>query len=68
MKKNMSSTDSTIRFVIAGIIVVLYLAKMITGTVGLVLLILAAIFVVTGFIGFCPLYAPFGISTRKKEL
>ena len=63
MKKNMGSTDRVIRFIIAAIIAVLYFTDFISGTLGLVLLVLAGVFVLTSFISFCPLYAPFGLST-----
>ena len=67
MKKNMGSADRVIRFLIAALIGVLYFTEIISGTFGLVLLILAIIFLVTSFISFCPLYWPFGISTCKKK-
>lgn len=63
MKKNMGSADRIVRFVIAAIIAVLYFTGTISGTWGIVLLVLAGVFVLTSFISFCPLYAPFGIST-----
>lgn len=63
MKKNMGITDRVIRLIIAAIIVLLYFTKVITGTLGIVLIALAGIFVLTSFISFCPIYAPFGIST-----
>lgn len=63
MKKNMGTTDRVIRFIIAVIIGVLYYTGVISGTLGIVLLVLAGIFVLTSFISFCPLYAPFGISS-----
>jgi hypothetical protein len=63
MKKNMGSTDKIVRILIAVLIVFLFYTNVITGTLGIVLLILAAIFVATSFISFCPLYLPFGIST-----
>lgn len=59
----MGSADRIIRIIIAAIIGVLYFTGTITGTIGIVLLVLAGVFVLTGFISFCPLYAPFGIST-----
>ena len=67
MKSNMGLTDKTIRIAIAAIIGILYFTKVISGTLGIVLLGLAVIFVITSFISFCPLYAPFGISTCKKK-
>lgn len=66
MKKNMGGADRVIRVIIAAIIAVLYFTKVIPGTLGIVLLALAGIFVLTSLISFCPLYAPFGINTCKK--
>ncbi len=63
MKKNMGSTDRVIRFIIAAVIAVLYFTNVISGTLGLVLLVLGGVFVLTSFISFCPLYAPFGLSS-----
>lgn len=67
MKKNMGSIDKIIRLVIAVTILVLYVTETITGVSGTVLLLLAAIFATTGFISFCPLYLPFGLSTRRNK-
>lgn len=67
MKPNMGSIDKIIRIIIAVAIVALFLTHVISGTLGIILLVLASIFVLTSFISFCPLYLPFGISTRKKE-
>lgn len=67
MKKNMGTTDKVIRILVALGIVGLYVANVISGTIAIVLLLLAGIFILTSFISFCPLYRPFGISTRKKE-
>ena len=63
MKKNMGSADRIIRVIVAAIIAFLYFTGTITGTLGTVLLIFAAVFVLTSFVSFCPLYAPFGISS-----
>lgn len=59
----MGSADRIIRVIIAAIIGVLYFTGTISGTLGMVLLILAVVFVLTSVISFCPLYAPFGIKT-----
>lgn len=67
MKKNMGKVDKTIRILIATLIAVLYLTKTITGTLGIVLLVLATVFVFTSLIGFCPLYLPFGIKTCSNR-
>lgn len=63
MKKNMGSADRIIRGIIAAIIVILFFTNVISGTLGVLLLVLAVIFLVTSIVSFCPLYAPFGIRT-----
>lgn len=67
MKKNMGTIDKAIRIIIAVIIAALYFTDVLTGTLGIVLLILAGVFVLTSLIGFCPLYVPFGLNTGKKK-
>ncbi|MBL0013556.1 MAG: DUF2892 domain-containing protein [Flavobacterium sp.] len=66
MKKNMGYTDKKIRITIAIAIAILYFTGVITGVLGLVLLVLGVVFVLTSLVSFCPLYVPFGISTCKK--
>lgn len=66
LNKNMGTLDRIIRLVIAAVIAVLYFTGNLSGLAAIILGILAIIFVVTSFISFCPLYLPFGISTRKK--
>ena len=67
MKLNMGKTDRIIRLIIAAVIVILYFTGQISGIAAIILGIIAVIFILTGAIGYCPLYAPFKISTRKKE-
>lgn len=68
MKPNMGRLDRLFRIVAALVIAYLYFfTDMIEGPLGVGLLVVAAIFVLTSFIGFCPLYAPFGMSTRKPK-
>jgi hypothetical protein len=67
MKPNMGTTDKIIRIAIAALVAVLYFTNVISGTVGIILLVLAAVFVLTSLISFCPLYLPFGINTGKKK-
>lgn len=66
MAKNMGSVDRGIRLILAAVVVILYLTGVISGVWAIILGILAAVFVVTSFVGFCPLYAPFKLSTRGK--
>ncbi|MEQ8361049.1 MAG: DUF2892 domain-containing protein [Cytophagales bacterium] len=70
MKRNMGSADRIIRVIIAAIIATLYFTNILTGTLGIVLLVLAGIFVMTSLISFCPLYTIFGLRTcpMKKDL
>ena len=63
----MGTVDKVVRILAAVIIAGLYFANIISGTVAIILLILAGIFILTSFMSFCPLYLPFGISTRKKR-
>ena len=67
MKKNMGTIDKVVRILVAIAIAGLYFANIISGTVAIILLILAGVFILTSFMSFCPLYYPFGISTRRKE-
>ncbi len=67
MKKNMGSTDRIIRFIVAAIFIVLYFTNTVTGIWGIVLLIVAGIFILTSFVSFCPIYAPFGLSTCPNK-
>lgn len=65
LKKNMGTTDRIIRIVVAVALGVLYFTGAISGTWGLVGLILGIVFLLTSFVSFCPLYLPFGIRTNK---
>lgn len=67
MKKNMGSADRIIRLLIAIVVGVLYFTGTISGTLGIVLLVLAVIFLLTSFISFCPLYTLFGINTCARK-
>lgn len=67
MKLNMGGADRIIRVLIAVAIAVLYFTNVITGTLAIVLLIVGAVFLLTSVVGFCPLYAPFGIRTCPKK-
>ena len=67
MKKNMGTADKAIRLLVVVVIAILFITKVLTGTLAIILLVLAAIFLLTSFISFCPLYLPFGINTDKKK-
>ncbi len=65
MTKNMGTVDRVVRTLIAVLIGVLYFTNVISGTVAIVLGIVAVVFLVTSFVSWCPAYLPFKLSTRK---
>jgi hypothetical protein len=67
MKQNMGSMDRIIRVAVAVLVAVLYFTGVISGTVAIILGILAIVFLLTSVVGFCPLYAPFKLSTIGKK-
>jgi hypothetical protein len=67
MKKNMGLIDKVIRVLVAVVVFALYFTNVISGAVGIILMVVAAIFIITSLLGFCPIYLPFGLSTAKKE-
>lgn len=67
MKKNMGTVDKTIRILVAAIVALLYFTGVISGTLAIVLLVFAVIFVLTSLFSVCPLYPLLGMNTRKKE-
>jgi hypothetical protein len=67
MKKNVGGIDKVIRILLALVIAVLFFTQVITGTLAIILLILAGILILTSFISFCPIYWPFGLSTNKTK-
>ncbi|MGJ3233468.1 YgaP family membrane protein [Marivirga sp.] len=66
MKANMGTADKTVRIILAIVVGVLYYFGIISGTLAIILGIFAVVFIATSFISFCPLYLPFGITTRRK--
>ena len=67
MKTNIGSIDRIIRVMLAIAVVALYAANVISGTVAIVLLTLAGIFILTSVVSFCPVYFLFGLSTLRKR-
>jgi hypothetical protein len=63
MKKNMGTVDRVVRAVLALVMVGLYFGNIVTGTLGIVLMAAAGIFLLTSLISFCPLYTLIGFST-----
>ena len=67
MKKNLNSIDRVIRLIAFVIFAALYFGGYVTGTVGIVLLVLGIVLAITAIIDFCPIYFIFGLSTRAKD-
>ena len=65
MNKNMGTIDRIIRVILAIVVILLYLAGTITEVAAIILGFIAAIFIITSIVGYCPLYVPLKISTRK---
>jgi len=66
MKRNMSNVDRIVRVVVAALFAYLYFAGIVTGGLGIVLVVLGAVFVLTSVVSFCPIYAMFKLSTFKN--
>lgn len=66
MKKNVISADRIIRFVIAAVLIGAYFGGFITGTIGILGLVVAAIMAFTAAISFCPVYAVLGLMGGSK--
>ncbi len=66
MKRNMSNIDRIVRVVVAALFAYLYFSGVVTGALGIVLLVVGVVFVLTAVVSFCPLYAMFKLSTFKS--
>ena len=67
MKKNMGTIDRVVRIALAVAVLVLFLTHAISGPVAIVLGVIAAVLVLTSFVGVCPLYIPLKLSTLAKN-
>jgi len=67
MKKNMGMVDRIVRVALAVVFISLIFAGQVQGTLAVIMGVLAAVFVITSVVAFCPLYLPFGISTHRKQ-
>lgn len=65
MQKNVGNIDRIVRILAAVAIIVLWYMQLISGTLAIVLLVAAGIFILTSLVNFCPLYSVIGISTKK---
>jgi hypothetical protein len=67
MEKNMGTIDRLIRSIVAVVVIILYSTGRISGTLAIVLGIIAIVFLLTSLVSFCPLYKALGISTNKSR-
>jgi hypothetical protein len=67
MKKNMGTTDRIIRVLLAAVFAYLYFSGTVTGTLGIVLVVLGGVFLATSLISFCPLYTLVGLNTCSRK-
>ncbi|MEO8002926.1 MAG: DUF2892 domain-containing protein [Arenimonas sp.] len=67
MTRNMSNIDRGIRVAVAAVFAYLYLAGIVTGWVGIALLVFGTVFVLTSLVSFCPLYTLVGINTCRPR-
>ena len=67
MKKNIGSIDKSVRIAIAVLVAILYFANVISGTLAIILGVLAVVFAITAFLNFCPIWAVLGINTSKGK-
>ncbi|WP_373494784.1 DUF2892 domain-containing protein [Aquiflexum sp.] len=63
MKKNMGNADRVIRALIAIVAAYLYFSGIVSGFVGIVLVVVAAVLLLTSLVSFCPLYSLVGLNT-----
>lgn len=65
MKINESTTDRIIRVILGTVLLILGWTGVVTGTLGAIFKWLGFIPLLTGLIGFCPLYSIFKMGTKK---
>jgi hypothetical protein len=68
MKANIGTIDKTVRILLAALVLALFITHLISGTLAIILFIVAAILLITAFINFCPIWHFMGISTKKKSI
>jgi len=66
MNRNLSNVDRIARVVLAALFDYLYFGGIVTGALGIILVVLGAVFLLTAVVSFCPIYAALKLSTFKK--
>lgn len=67
MQKNVGSVDKAVRLILALVLIYLYVKGTLSGTAGIIALVIAAVLIITSLTGFCFIYTLFGINTSKKK-
>ncbi|MEZ4862805.1 MAG: DUF2892 domain-containing protein [Caldilineaceae bacterium] len=65
--QNESLVDRIVRFVVGAVLFYLWYAALVTGVWAIVALVVGVIFMLTGIVGWCPLYSLFGMSTGHSQ-
>lgn len=63
----MGGTDRIVRLILAAVFAYLYFSGTVTGTLGVVLVVLGAVFALTSLVSFCPLYTLVGLNTCSTK-
>ena len=66
MKANIGLVDRLVRVGLVALVAVLFFTGQLSTAAAIVLGVLAVVFLLTSVVGVCPLYLPFGISTRRR--
>jgi hypothetical protein len=67
MQFNMGVVDRGVRVLLAVVVMVLIASGLLSGAAAVILGIFSAVFLLTSFVGFCPLYLPFRLNTRENK-
>jgi hypothetical protein len=65
MSTNESGLDRIIRTVAGIALIVLFIANVVSGSLGIIALVVGIVLLLTGLVGFCPLYSLLKIRTNK---
>lgn len=66
MRRNMGMPDRMIRTIVAVVLAALVVTGQITGTWAIVASVVAAVFIGTSVVGFCPAYRLLGMNTCPR--
>jgi hypothetical protein len=67
MKKNVGNLDKAIRVILGVLFAILYFTNVISGTAGIILLVIGIVLIFTAIFSFCPIYWTLGLKSRTKE-